>query len=53
LDIQGTVEDHSITSQEIPYDASLMGINEGRSAHDGNQNEFLGPVNGKVKHLSQ
>lgn len=42
LDVQETVEDHSIASQEIPCDASLMGTNEGRSAHDGNQNEFLG-----------
>jgi len=49
--MQETVEDHSIASQ-IPCDASLMGTNEDRSAHDGN-NGFLGQVNGKVKHLSQ
>jgi len=30
-----------------------MGTNEGRSAHDANQNGFLDQVNGKVKHLSQ
>ena len=52
-DLQEAVEDHSITSQEIPCDASIMGTNEGRLAHDGNQNEFLGQVNGKLKHLSQ
>jgi len=51
--MQETVENHSIASQEIPCDASFMRSNEGRSAHDGNQNEFLGQVNGKVKHLSQ
>jgi len=51
--MQGTVEDHSIASQEVPCDASLMGTNEGRSAHDGNHSGFLGQVNGKVKHLSQ
>jgi hypothetical protein len=53
LDMQETVENHSITSQEIPCNASLMGTNEGRLAQDGNQNEFLGQVNGKVKHLPQ
>jgi hypothetical protein len=51
--MQETIEDHSIASQEIPCDASFMESNEGRSAQDGNRNEFLGQVNRKVKHLSQ
>jgi hypothetical protein len=51
--MQETFEDHNIASQEKSCDAALMGTNEGRLAHDGNQHEFLGQVNGKVEHLSQ
>jgi len=40
--MEETIVDHSIASQEIPCDASLTGSNEGRSAHDGHQIEFLG-----------
>lgn len=47
------VEDHSITTQEIQCDASLMGSNEDRLAYDGNQNKLPDKVNGKVGHLSQ
>jgi hypothetical protein len=42
-----------VVTQEVPYDASLTGINEENSADEGNPKGLLGKVKGKTDHLPQ